>query len=356
MAARTTYSMADIARVAGVSKNTVSLALRGDPQIPPSTRERIAGIAQSMGYQKNATMAHLMAELRRTKKPRVQAAIALLNANVDQEAFRRHPTVPAYIKGCRRRADELGYTMDEFWLHDPSLDGERLNKILRARGIRGAIVVGLMRENILPAGFAETWAEFPVVVTGVRTRDPALSFACTDHHMLALRAFEQALALGYRRPALVLDEEIDQLVDGRFSAGVSVALRNRPASSRTRPFYQMREAMENPGIFAEWFTREKPDVLLTLYNVVRSWLREMKLAVPDDVGLIQLEWRAASPEWAGMDQHNDVVGEAAVEMLISMIHRHEIGVPEFPRATLVGSTWKDGQTVRARSRRTVRKA
>ena len=31
------------------------------------------------------------------------------------------------------------------------LDGPRLNTILRARGIRGVIVVGLMRENRLPA-------------------------------------------------------------------------------------------------------------------------------------------------------------------------------------------------------------
>lgn len=338
--------MADIARAAGVSKNTVSLALRGDPQIPPATRERIERIAHDFGYQKNATMAHLMAELRRTKKPRVQSTLALLNANADREAFRRHPTVPTYVTGCQRRADQLGYAVDEFWLHDPQLDGARLNKILRSRGIRGAIVVGLMRENVLPASFAETWKEFPIVVTGVRTHDPALSFACTDHHILALRAYEKALALGYGRPALVLDEEIDRLVDGRFSAGVSVASRNRPAKAQTRPFYQVREAMKEPAIFARWFAREKPDVLLTLYNVVHSWLREMNLKVPADVGLIQLEWRASSPEWAGMDQHNDVVGEAAVEMLVSMIHRHEIGVPEFPRATLVGSTWKDGKTVK----------
>ncbi len=34
-------TMTDIARRAGVSKNTVSLALRHDPQIPAATRARI---------------------------------------------------------------------------------------------------------------------------------------------------------------------------------------------------------------------------------------------------------------------------------------------------------------------------
>jgi LacI family transcriptional regulator len=91
--------------------------------------------------------------------------------------------------------------------------------------------------------------------------------------------------------------------------------------------------------------REKPDVILTLYNVVRRWLARLKIAVPRDIGLIQLEWRKSSPEWAGMNQHNDVVGEVAVEMLVGMIHNNERGIPAFPRATLVGSTWVDGKTV-----------
>ena len=42
-------SMLDVARAANVSKNTVSLALRNDSQIPPSTRERIRKIAEELG-------------------------------------------------------------------------------------------------------------------------------------------------------------------------------------------------------------------------------------------------------------------------------------------------------------------
>ena len=48
---------------------------------------------------------------------------------------------------------EGGYSLDEFWLHDKNLDGNRLNKILRTRNIRGVIVVGLMKENRLPDRF-----------------------------------------------------------------------------------------------------------------------------------------------------------------------------------------------------------
>lgn len=339
--------MSDVAKKAGVSKNTVSLALRKAPQISEATRKRVEKAARALGYSKNPTVAHLMAQLRANRTLGFQASLALVNAHLDRDAFSKHPTVPTYIAGCRSSGAEQGYTFDEFWLHDPELDGHRLNKILHARGIRGIVAVGLMSENKLPQRFAATWEEFPCVVTGVPMREPALSFACTDHHLLALHAFENALRLGYKRPAMVLDGVIDELVNGRFTSGMEIAQRHLPAAQRIPAFHNVREAQKDPALFKAWFREHQPDVILSLYNVVRHWVEEeLGLNVPKDIGLIQLDWRKNEPEWAGMDQHNDVVGEAAVQMVISMIHNHEHGIPAFPRATLIRSTWRDGKTVR----------
>jgi len=335
-------TMSEIAKFAGVSKNTVSLALRHNPQIPEATRARIRKIAQRLGYRKNPTVAHLMVQLRANRSPRHQATLALINANLDSRAFTRHPTVPVYVEGCRRRAAEVGYSLDEFWLHDPVLDGPRLNRILRARNIRGAVIVGLMNENRLPSRFLATWKTVPCVVTGVRTQDPALPFACVDHHMLTLKATEQAFKLGYCRPALVLDARIDRLVDGRFTAGMLVAQQQRPKDQQTRPFYFVPEAPESPARFRHWLDREKPDAILTLYHIVRRWLEDAGLRVPHDVALIQMERRRS--DWAGMDQHNDLIGSAAVDMLIGMIHHNQAKLPCFPQATLIDSTWVHGKT------------
>lgn len=340
-------SMLDVARAAGVSKNAVSLAMRNDPQIPRATRMRITKIAEKLGYAKNPTVGHLMAELRRGTAHAHRATLALINAHQERDAFRIHPTIPDYVKGCQRAAQQRGYSLDEFWLHDPELSGERLVRIMRARRIRGAVIVGLMNRNQLPGHFEALWANFPCVVTGVRTRQPALSFACVDHHILALRAFEGAMQLGYRRPALVLDEVIDHLVEGRFSAGVLIAQQSLPKRSRTNPFYKVREARRDRELFRKWLDREKPDVLLTLYHEVFSWVEQTGLKVPQDIGLIQLEWREQHSSWTGMHQHNDIVGEAAVGMVVEMIHSGEIGAPSFPRATLVGSTWIPGLTTRS---------
>lgn len=332
-------SMTDVARRAGVSKNTVSLALRADPQIPATTRERIARIASRMGYRRNPVVGELMARLHAGGSRRFQSTLGLINAHTDPRAFADHPTIPLYVKGCRRRADELGYRLDEFWMHDPTVSARRLVQIFNARGIAGGIIVGLMKENRIPRPFLPVIEAFPFVVTGVRTRDPALSFACADHHMVALRAFEKVLELGYKRPGLVLDQEIDALVDFRFSAGYRTAQQALPARRRLRPFFDVSGARADGRIFRTWLRTERPDVIFTLYNEVREWIERARLRVPEDVALVQYEWRENKPEWPGMNQHNDLAGQAAIDMLVGMLHRRERGPPPFPLATLIGPSW-----------------
>ncbi len=337
--------MSIIAKEAGVSKNTVSLALRGDPQIPASTSKRIAAIASRLGYQRNPVVAQLMVELRKIRPGGYRRTLALLNANQDRRAFTNHPTIPPYVEGIRRRSLFCGYKLDSFWLHDPGLSGERFNRILKARGICGVLVVGLMEENQLPEHFAATWCEQACVVTGVRTRNPTLSFVCSDHHALVLEAMENAMRLGYKRPALVVDEHIDRLVEGRFSAGMWTAQQSLPARRRLSGFYQVEIARADTTAFHAWLRRHRPDVILTLYSYVHDWLIEAGLHVPGDIGFIQLEHRASHREWAGLDQHNDQTGEAAVDMLIGMLHNRESGIPLHPRATLISPSWVDGNTV-----------
>jgi LacI family transcriptional regulator len=338
-------SLNDIARALGYSKNTISLGLRGSPQIPAATRARIQEMADRLGYQPNPVISQLMAQLRAARTRRLQAKLALVNANRDPAAFRNHPTIPTYVEGCESRAARLGYGFDHFWLHDPALTAERWLRILSTRGIKGLVLVGLMDSNHLPAELAPVWSRLPCVVTGVRTRDPALSFCSVDHHNLALRAFEQALALGYRRPGLVLDDVIDALVERRFSAGYLTGQRTLPRAQQI-PLFGAMTGPRRAELFSRWLDRHQPDVIFTLYNNVLTWLKAAGRRVPEDIGVIQLEWRASRPEIAGMNQHNRATGEAAVDMVVSQIHNNETGVQEFPRATLIGATWMDGATVR----------
>ncbi len=349
-------TLSDIAEKVGYSKNTVSLALRGNPQIPEPTRTLIRKAAEVMGYQPNAIVSQLMAQLRASRTAGFQSKLALVNANLDSKALSSHPTIPTYVAGCEARAEKLGYSFDRFWLHDPTLTAERWLRIFSARGIRGVILVGLMDQNRLPPALLPVWQHYPAVVTGVRTRDPVLSFCCVDHHNLTLLAFEHAMRLGYTRPGLVIDDVIDTLVERRFSAGFTTGQRMFPVGQAIPIFSGPFERDHDSGAFNAWYDEHKPDIIFTLYNVVLQWLAARGLKVPEDVGVIQLEWRETRPEIAGMNQHNFVTGEAAVDMVVSQIHNNECGVQEFPRATLVGASWVDGRSIRKVSARAVRKS
>lgn len=118
-------TMAEVAKAAGVSKNTVSLALHGSPRVSEETRRRVLKTAESMGYRLNPTVAHLMAQLRQSQSPGFQATLAIVNAHETADAFTAHRTIPSYVLGCRRRARQLGYELDEFWLHEPDMPVSR---------------------------------------------------------------------------------------------------------------------------------------------------------------------------------------------------------------------------------------
>jgi LacI family transcriptional regulator len=153
--------------------------------------------------------------------------------------------------------------------------------------------------------------------------------------------------LGYRRPALVLDPVIDALIDGRFSAGFFIGQqRFRGGQEGIAPFTQIEEARADIAHFSRWLQQTRPDVLFTLYHEVERWLAACNVEVPRQVGLIQYEWRPQRAYWAGMDQRNDLVGAAAVDLVVSMIHNGQQGVPERAIATQVTSQWVLGRTVR----------
>ena len=342
-------SLADIATLTGLTKSAVSLALRHDPRISKATRQRVEKAAKRIGYRRNAVVAHLMSQLRIGEQRGERATIALLNLNEDPSAFHSHPTIPAYVRGCRSRATALGYILDEINEPAASLDGKGLLRILQARGLRGCILTGLMRSNRLPSTLTPLWSAMPCVVTGVRTEDPRLPFACADHHAIAQLALSRILASGRRRPALVLERGIDELVQGRFTAGFLIAQRELPARDRIPPFYHRGGDSKPSGEFISWWKRHRPDAILTLYHVVEEWLKTLGVKVPETTALVQLEARPERSDWAGVDQHNDRTGAAAVDLLVQMIHAGETALSTSPRAMLIEPTWIDGSTLPAGS-------
>ena len=336
-------TLKDIAIAAGVGKTTVSLALRNDPRLRIGTRERIQAIAAEMGYCANATVAALMAQLRASRTASYQATLGLVNASHERDWLKTYSTFRSWVTGALRRATQLGYGLDDFWLSEPGIPPGRLASILASRGVRGLIIMGVMDHNSLPPGLEEISARLPGVVVGLRTTRPPLHCATNDQFATALDAVREVLKLGYRRPGLVIEAQVDANVDHRFSAGFAVGQRALPRPQRLPVFDFDRT---QPAGFEAWFQKHRPDVILGLHEEVKTWLARMKIRVPREVGLVHLDRTADMEGWAGMDQRNDHVGVAAIDMIVGQIHRNESGIPEIPRSVMIESAWVAGRSVR----------
>lgn len=336
-------TLQDIANAAGVGKATVSLALRNDPRLRPETRQRIQAIAAELGYRANATVAALMAQLRASRTQKYQATLGLINASSQRDTLKNFCTFRDWVAGCMSRAAQLGYGLDDFWLSEPGIAPSRLTSILESRGIRGLVIAGVVDHGTLPAIFEPIWARFPCVVIGLRTTQPPLHSATNDQFSTVLRAVEEALKLGYQRPGLVIQEEIDANVDHRFSGGFWVG-QGRLARARRLPICDFDRV--KPERFQAWWAKHRPDVVITLHEEVLGWLSAMKVAVPGEVGLIHLDRTVELQRWAGMNQSNELVGVGAIDMIVGQIHRSEVGIPSHPRSLMIESAWVAGETVR----------
>jgi len=341
-------SMADIAEKLSISKVAVSFALRGSHSVSKELRDKVLSAAREMGYSKDALVSRVMRSIRSPDGSGFCETIALINANKDKMSLRVHPTLPTYVGGIRAAAAELGYSLDEFWLGDPFLDGDSLSKIFRSRGIRGGILLGLFEGNELPKRFESLWKNFKFVAAGLRTFNPTLDFTSADQFLIAHHATMKIIEHGYARPALVLDAKIDELVEGRFVGGYLRAQMNIREKDRLPPFMKVVEAKKNVGVFYRWFEKYKPDAILCLYNSPKKWLEELGLKIPRDIALVQLERRKNESDWTGMDQHNDIVGEAALKKLVDLLNRPEGSAAPHVTATIVTPQWVEAHTMKSK--------
>jgi len=355
MKAKLSPSLADIALAAGVAKSTVSLALRNDPRVARDARNRVHKVAERMGYQTNALVARLMAELRRSKKQRHVATLALINASTIERIDLKVPVVADRLKGVHQRADWLGYTVDHFWAHEPEVSPERLGRILIARGVLGLIIYGSRDDTDIDC-CRPIWSKFPSIVMGSHPISSGLSFVANDHYATSLEACRRLLTAGYRRIGFVLDKWLDILLGKRFTSGYLAAL---DFSRSLPPPLYLEDPSEAPRLrekkrFFDWLKKHRPDACICLNDVILEWINEYGAKVPEQMGIALLDLPSSiQGNIAGMYQRPEREGMKAIDALVGQIHRRESGKPDFQTGLLLESEWISGSTVRQSSEKPV---
>lgn len=192
MARHPDLTMAELARIAGVSVSTVSRALAGSKLIAQTTRDEIAALAREHGFEPN-----LVARNLRTRRTGTIAVVLPLGHQADQ-----HLTDPFFMTMIGTLADELterGYDM--LLRRVVPADDRWLSSLLSARRADGVIILGQSDQHAVLNSVAETYPN--MVVWGAHLADSRYLTIGSDNRLGGRLAARYLLGQG-RRSLLML--------------------------------------------------------------------------------------------------------------------------------------------------------
>lgn len=333
-----------VAALAGVTTATVSMALRGSAKISAATTLRVTKAATKVGYRPDPTLTKLMGYLRQGESRQV-ATLGMITVREKPAAWRENSHLRRYYDAALARGAALGFRIEELWLGAPNLSPRRMKEILLARGIEGLFVFSGYRWKYFQDF---DFSPFACATYGRWNGSQRLiDRAGANYYLDLLKVVGELTRLGYRRPGLVLDEELNERTGQLYSAAFLLAQHNAKTKAGV-PIHLPPQSDEKA--FAKWFKKHRPDVLITHSPTPKeylSWLARLGCSVPDNVGLAVLDLDINDPlKPSGIRQDSERIGSAVVDMIATKLQRNERGLPQNPQVLLFEGQWIDGTTTR----------
>ena len=346
----------DIARVAGVHNTTVSLSLRNSRLIPDATRKRIQAIAGEMGYSPDPAL-RALAAYRNSRRPMPHAnTIAYITDWETKWGWRDQPWHEKYFLGAQRKAAEIGYPIEHFWLGEAGMSQKRLSCMLLHRGITGVVLA----THRMCGGLSDIdWSRLSAVKIGCFPQVPALNQVAVDHGSVVNLSMQRVLSAGCKRVGLVMSRCWDDLFNQAWSKAFFAEQYVIPARDRLPilPLGSSRDDLpsnnanqgraDDTRAFARWYRDYRPDAIVGLAPQVLAHVERLGLVVPRDVAYADLFLDHPGDELAGVCQNCERVGELAVELLAGQLQQNVFGVPAVATTTSVAGAWSDGASLPA---------
>jgi DNA-binding LacI/PurR family transcriptional regulator len=333
--------MRDIAKVVGVSVVAVSLAMKNSRRVSKGMRQRIHAKMEAMGYQPDPMLAALCHYRRSKSSIPIGAELAWMNCWADPRKLRSYREFDLYWRGAFEEAKCNGFRLEEFNLKDCGTL-QRMENILRARNIRGLLIPPHGAPNINWGDFR--WDDYCIVRFGHSVLNPPVHVVASDQLTDGMMAFESIWNRGYRRIAYVAMRGAS-IKTARFSAGFLQGQLKVEAKLKLPPLLlDETNYQEDEKMFRSWLRKTKPDAIFTDLASLHRMLTKAGYRVPGDIGLAATSVLDGNVS-AGIDQNSMEIGNAAIQMLISLINHNERGIPQICRELLIQGTWKDGDTL-----------
>ncbi|MBD5778075.1 LacI family DNA-binding transcriptional regulator [Pelagicoccus sp. NFK12] len=337
-------SVRKIASKLGLSPSTVSLALRSSPKISADTRERVLREAEGLGYKPNAKLNELMSHLRLNGSGPTVACFGVISFYDTLRPWEGSRHLTAVYEAMRSRGEALGYRLESLGLKAPGMNAARFSSVLDTRGIQGLLCFGSPN---FEEEFPKELDHYAVVTIGLSISTPL--HRVTSHFFNDLyRTLERLHAMGYRRPGLLLNEYEEGRTAHSYPSAYLGWCEHALGNASLMPILRTTEVSAERTL--EWVLSNRPDVIVCVHHrreveKLQMILEGNGMEVPRDVGIAAVTQLLDGTRFSGMQQNQRLMGEWAVELLVSRIMNQDLGIPTNPRIEMVESEWIEGETL-----------
>ncbi|MBK8021797.1 MAG: LacI family DNA-binding transcriptional regulator [Chloroflexi bacterium] len=182
------YTIADVAKRAGVSISTVSRILNGKQDVAAATRERVKQVIDELGYTPHAQARSLRAGKTHS--------IAMVFPQKNPATTPFNPLDLEFMVGSATAAGERSFFFNLVTAH---LNKRALLEMVRSAQVDGAILMQIHVQDWRVELLREKG--FPFVMIGHAAENTGISFVDLDFEMAAQVAFEHLIGLGHRQIA-----------------------------------------------------------------------------------------------------------------------------------------------------------
>ncbi len=309
--------MAHIARLCGVSKMTVSRAIRNDPSVSEATRQRILRVAERENYLPSAY------GVGKSRTPAAQRNYYVL---FQKQAALQDAFFGEVIRTIQQELFSMGRACSLGIVEDHYASFMKLYDMLQTANVAGVLVVGPVAREPIDV----LLERFGNVILVDNPGDPDLSRPCSavfcENSYGAQLAVKHLLALGRRRILLIRGPE-----DNYFSRSLVEGYSRVLGENGLAPDPQMiipadfrmsggcdaaKAAMASGLVFDAVFTNDE-----MACGAMKAIL-EAGLKVPDDVAVVGFDnlavGQAVTPSLTTVAVDRQRMGRKAVELLIRL--------------------------------------
>lgn len=305
--------IADVARLAQVSKSTASRALTGSGYVSPTTRERVRAAADELGYLPSTNAASLVTGRTHT--------IALIVPRVNRWYF------GAMIEGIERSLIPLGYDLTLYVAEPDSDDGDEMYSYFLARKrFDGLIALSLEPDD----DDVQRLIDFGKPTVCVGNSLEGISTIGVDNTTIGRTLTRHLIGLGHRDIAFLgatpgteptardADDRFEGYLQAMVSAGFESLVRKIPSAMGMPEGYAAAAAL-----LADHDAR--PTAIVAVCDEVAIGAivaaRRLGISVPAELSVIGVDGHEHAEMFGltTMVQHPEVIGERAVQSLIALI-------------------------------------